>query len=50
MIRLESTGYMVNAHALYRSFGFKEIEPYPESEIPQELHVYCVFMELQLTG
>lgn len=49
-IRLDSTRYMVAAHALYRSFSFQEIEPYPESEIPEEFHAYWVFMELQLTG
>ena len=30
-IRLDSTQYMVDAHNLYRSFGFQDIEPYPES-------------------
>jgi GNAT superfamily N-acetyltransferase len=48
MIRLDSTRYMVNAHDLYRSFGFQEIAPYPESEIPKEYHAHWVFMELSL--
>lgn len=48
-VRLDSTRYMVNAHALYRSFGFQEREPYPESEIPEEYHAHWVFMELPLT-
>lgn len=47
-IRLDSTKYMVEAHDLYRSFGFQEIEPYPESEIPGEFHAHWVFMELDL--
>jgi len=33
------------AHHLYRSAGFKEIDPYPESEIPQELWQHWYFME-----
>jgi GNAT superfamily N-acetyltransferase len=49
MIRLDSTRYMVNAHDLYRSFGFQEIAPYPESEIPKEYHAHWIFMELSLT-
>ena len=49
VIRLDSTRYMNNAHGLYRSFGFQEIEPYPESEIPEEHHSHWVFMELSLT-
>lgn len=47
-IRLDSTRYMTNAHGLYRSFGFREIEPYPESEIPLEYHAHWIFMELSL--
>ncbi len=49
MIRLDSTRYMVNAHDIYRSFGFQEIAPYPESEIPKEYHAHWIFMELSLT-
>jgi hypothetical protein len=33
-IWLDSPDFMTTAHALYRSSGFAEIEPYPESEIP----------------
>ena len=43
-VRLDSTRYMTSAHALYRSFGFKEIDPYPESEIPEQYHSHWVFM------
>ncbi len=50
MIRLDSTRYMVNAHDLYRSFGFQEIAPYSESEIPKEYHAHWIFMELSLTN
>jgi GNAT superfamily N-acetyltransferase len=47
-IRLDSTRFMKEAHSLYRSVGFQEIEPYPESEIPEEFQQHWVFMELQL--
>lgn len=47
-IWLDSTRFMVQAHSLYRSVGFQEIEPYPESEIPEEVRHHWFFMELQL--
>ena len=47
-IRLDSPDFMTNAHALYRSSGFTDIEPYPESEIPDEHKSHWVFMELLL--
>jgi GNAT superfamily N-acetyltransferase len=47
-LRLDSARFMSDAHALYRSAGFHEIPPYPESEIPAEFHPYWVFMELPL--
>ena len=47
-IRLDSARFMREAHALYRSAGFDEIEPYPESEIPPEFQKHWVFMERQL--
>ena len=47
-IRLDSTKYMTEAHNLYRSFGFQEIEPYPESEIPEEYYAHWVFMKNQI--
>jgi GNAT superfamily N-acetyltransferase len=34
VLRLDSAWFMEAAHGLYRSFGFKEIGPYPESEVP----------------
>ena len=44
-IRLDSTKFMKKAHHLYQSFGFVEIEPYEESEIPEEIRNYWIFME-----
>ncbi len=44
-IRLDSPDFMSAAHALYRSQGFVDIEPYAESEIPYEYRSYWVFME-----
>jgi GNAT superfamily N-acetyltransferase len=49
-LRLDSTKFMDIAHSLYLSCGFKEIEPYAESEIPEELHEHWVFMEKDLVG
>ncbi|MBN2029739.1 GNAT family N-acetyltransferase [bacterium] len=47
-IRLDSSRFMKSAHSLYRSAGFCEIEPYPESEIPPEFQHNWIFMEKQL--
>ena len=44
-IRLDSSGFMAAAHAMYRSYGFVDIEPYAESEIPDEYKRFWVFME-----
>jgi len=48
-IRLDSSEFMAAAHRLYRSTGFDEIGPYPESEIPDEYKSHWVFMELKLS-
>jgi GNAT superfamily N-acetyltransferase len=44
-VRLDSPRFMHVAHALYRSAGFGEVDPYAESEIPPEFWQYWVFME-----
>ncbi len=44
-VRLDSTNFMTDAHRLYRSMGFVEIGPYPESEIPDAYKPHWVFME-----
>ena len=47
-VRLDSAGFMEAAHSLYRSAGFREIESYPESEIPPEFQKHWVFMEREV--
>ena len=48
ILRLDSARFMSDAHALYRSFAFKDIEPCEGSEIPAEYREHWVFMELEL--
>lgn len=45
---LDSAGFMESAHSLYRSAGFSDIDPYPESEIPQSFQKHWVFMAKDL--
>jgi GNAT superfamily N-acetyltransferase len=47
-VRLDSPKFMEAAHSLYRNFGFRDIEAYPEMEIPAEFKDYLLFMELDL--
>jgi GNAT superfamily N-acetyltransferase len=47
-LRLDSPDFMTAAHGLYRSEGFREIQPYPESEIPDEFKSHWIFMEKRL--
>jgi putative acetyltransferase len=47
-LRLDSARFMTDAHELYRSAGFREIAPYPQSEIPEQFRAHWVFMELPL--
>ena len=49
LVRLDSPKFMEAAHSLYRSFGFNDIEAYPEVEIPEAFREYLLFMELDLT-
>jgi len=48
IVRLESGKFMKNAHQLYRSLGFREIEAYEHGELPEELAAHSIFMELSL--
>jgi GNAT superfamily N-acetyltransferase len=45
---LDSANFMQAAHALYRSMGFRTIEPYDGSEIPQDFQKHWQFMALVL--
>lgn len=47
-VRLDSARFMKEAHHLYRSVGFKEIEAYEGSEIPREFQEHWVFMQMGL--
>ncbi|MDX1614085.1 MAG: GNAT family N-acetyltransferase [Candidatus Promineifilaceae bacterium] len=47
-LRLDSARFMHAAHALYRSSGFVEIEPYAASEIPDAFRQHWIFMERAL--
>jgi GNAT superfamily N-acetyltransferase len=49
-VRLDSPNFMTAAHGLYRSSGFVDIGPYPESEVPDGYRSYWVFMERPLGG
>ena len=49
-LRLDSPDFMTAAHDLYRSRGFVLIEPYAESEIPDEHKSHWVFMECTLAA
>ena len=47
-IRLDSARFMREAHQLYRTSGFQEIEAYEGSEIPKEFQNHWLFMERDL--
>jgi GNAT superfamily N-acetyltransferase len=47
-VRLDSARFMKEAHSLYRSMGFQDIDPYPESEIPEEFQSNWIFMEIEV--
>jgi ribosomal protein S18 acetylase RimI-like enzyme len=47
-IRLDSAPFAKESQALYRKVGFQKIEPYAESEIPEEYRPHWVFMEMVL--
>ncbi len=47
-VRLDSAGFMHEAHAVYHAAGFHEIDAYEGSEIPPEFRKHWVFMEKDL--
>jgi ribosomal protein S18 acetylase RimI-like enzyme len=48
VLRLDTGWFMEAAQALYHSFGFQDISPYLESEVPKEIYPFWVFMEKDL--
>lgn len=50
VLRIDTGWFMEAAQALYRSVGFKDIAPYPETEAPKELHPFWIFLEKDLTA
>ncbi len=49
LIRLDSAGFMKEAHQLYKTTGFHEIEAYEGSEIPKEFQNHWIFMEMNIS-
>jgi GNAT superfamily N-acetyltransferase len=47
-IRLDTPALFAAAQALYRSFGFQDINPYAGTDVPPEFHAGWVFMEAAL--
>lgn len=48
VVRLDTAGFMVDAHRLYRSRGFSECPPYEGTEIGPHLHKHWLFFERRL--
>jgi GNAT superfamily N-acetyltransferase len=48
LLRLDTCRFMAEAQRLYRSRGFAERGPYPQSEIPPRLQRHWLFFELEL--
>jgi GNAT superfamily N-acetyltransferase len=49
-VLLDSPDFMTAAHRLYRASGFTDVDPYPESEIPEEYKSHWLFMERGLNA
>ena len=47
-LRLDSARFMKEAHQLYRTTGFREIDAYEGSEVPREFQKHWIFMEMAL--
>ena len=47
-IKLDSAPFAREAQAFYRKMGFRDIDPYPESEAPREYYSQWAFMEISL--
>jgi ribosomal protein S18 acetylase RimI-like enzyme len=44
-VLLDSPPFAVAAQALYRTLGFRDTAPYPDTQIPPASQARCVFME-----
>jgi GNAT superfamily N-acetyltransferase len=49
-VRLDSAPFMTEAHHLYQTAGFTEIDAYEGSEVPKELRGHWIFMENVFVG
>ncbi len=47
-LRLDSAGFMKEAHQLYRTIGFQEIDAYEGNEVSKEFQKHWIFMEMEL--
>lgn len=47
-ILLESPRSWAGAHAVYQAHGFRTVPAYPESEVPEHLRQYWIFMGIDL--
>jgi len=47
-VLLDSARFMENAHALYRSAGFAEVDIYSETEMTENFQDHMIYMELKL--
>ena len=46
-IRLDTLGFMESANRIYEYMGFEEIPPFPESEVPANLHRIMKYYEIK---
>jgi GNAT superfamily N-acetyltransferase len=49
-IRLDTLGFMKSANRIYEYMGFEEIPPYPESEVPANLHRIMKYYEIKTSS
>ncbi|MCD4675137.1 MAG: GNAT family N-acetyltransferase, partial [Desulfobacula sp.] len=47
-VLLDSARFMTNAHALYQSAGFTEVDIYSETEMTKNFQDHMIYMELKL--
>lgn len=47
-LKLDSAPFAREAQVFYWKIGFRDIQPYPESEAPREYYYQWAFMEISL--